>query len=66
MTPPKDWDHREMVCDVLPVHVTKDPSVISFWKPTEAELKLLAEGGSVALVIYGKSMPPVSVEVVKE
>lgn len=36
----------------------------SYWKPTEAELELLNDGGSVKLTILGSACPPVIVETV--
>lgn len=32
----------------------------SYWKPTEQELAYLAEGGVVALTVWGDSHPPVN------
>jgi hypothetical protein len=41
-----------------------EPGVIaSVWEPDEEELRLLAEGGRVRLVIWGEPIPPVSVDV---
>lgn len=35
------------------------PAVVSYWKPSENELAILAGGGSIALWVVGATMPPV-------
>jgi hypothetical protein len=47
--------HRGATPDGLPV-------VVSCWKPTAEELAEIQRTGRVWLVIYGQTMPPVSVE----
>jgi hypothetical protein len=39
------------------------PAVVSYWKPTENELAILASGGSIALWVVGASMPPIMLAV---
>jgi hypothetical protein len=65
---PHDWDHeRHGSCGSLPVQVMNEhrlgPVIRSFWVPTEAELQILKNGGSVMLEICGHGMPPVSMHV---
>jgi hypothetical protein len=51
----------------LPVRVGFDsedesmPTVASYWKPTDEELQDLIEGGSVEVVVLGRTHPPISV-----
>lgn len=33
-------------------------AMVSYWKPSENELAILASGGSVALWVVGTTMPP--------
>lgn len=48
------------------VEVARDtegaPVFMSTWEPSEAERRLLAEGGTVSLVVWGKAHPPVAIE----
>lgn len=63
---PAGWDQKELPCGALPITRTEcegKPVVVSYWKPTEHELKALVDGGTVALWVLGDTMPPVSVEV---
>ena len=39
------------------------PAVVSYWKPTENELAILAAGGSIALWVIGSTMLPVMLAV---
>jgi hypothetical protein len=39
------------------------PVMVSFWKPDAADLAILAEGGTVALWVYGEVHPVVAVGV---
>jgi len=39
------------------------PHVVSFWMPTAEELATLNAGGTVALWIVGRTMPPAAVSV---
>jgi hypothetical protein len=41
------------------------PSLLSFWKPSLAELALLNEGRPVLIAVAGNSLPPMSVTVDK-
>jgi len=53
-------------CDDLSVTVgnwSGYPCIVSHWKPSPEELKLLNEGKPVQLTIVGRSMPPVSLMV---
>ena len=63
---PAGWDQSALPCDALAV--TRDvvdgvPCVVSFWKPSDAELATLQAGGSVALWVVGETMRPVSLTV---
>jgi hypothetical protein len=37
------------------------PVVASYWRPTDAELKELLEGGCVEIVVLGYTHPPLSI-----
>lgn len=39
------------------------PCIVTFWKPTEEEMRMLLSGGNVMLYVFGTSHPPVAVEV---
>ncbi len=41
------------------------PTIISYWKPSEEDLKILNSGGCVALNVLGQTMYPVFMECVK-
>ena len=63
---PVGWDQKELPCSALPVtRVEQDgmPAMVSFWRPTAAELAALNKGGTVALWVYGVAHPPVAVGV---
>jgi hypothetical protein len=63
---PVGWDQSALPCDVLPVTrtvVDGVPCIMSFWKPSAAELASLQAGASVALWVVGETMPPVSLTV---
>lgn len=49
-------------CDSLPATMMTEPEpmIASFWRPTESELKILNEGGSVILYVFGTAHPPVA------
>ena len=59
------------IADSLPAYVEKhvEPNgratmlITSFWKPSDAELKILADGGAVSLTIFGAPIPPVQIGV---
>lgn len=61
---PQGWDEAAQgPCMALPVvrGTLPDgmPRIDSFWKPTDAELKALNEGGAVNLAVFAKSHPVV-------
>jgi hypothetical protein len=61
---PAGWDQKEIPCDALPVtDVVQDglPWMVSFWRPTAAELATLQAGGTVALWISGRVHPVVAI-----
>lgn len=63
---PLGWDQQEMSCSALPitrVTIEGTPAMVSFWRPTAAELTQLNAGGTVALCVFGGIHPPVSVGV---
>ncbi len=39
------------------------PCVVSFWRPDAADLAALNAGGTIALSICGRTMPPAAVYV---
>lgn len=39
-------------------------AVISCWKPTKEEIEQLQKTGRIWLIVYGKKMPPVSLQTV--
>ena len=41
------------------------PAMISVWKPTEAELEVLMNGGFVMLTVLGNSHPPVMLDTLR-
>lgn len=49
-------------CSALPItriqYSDGTPAVASYWRPTPAELALLAEGAAVRLTILGTTHPP--------
>lgn len=60
---PEGWNQAELPVVDLGITDTVQggvPTIMSFWKPTAAELALLNGGGLVTLSIVGRSMPPVS------
>jgi hypothetical protein len=71
---PKNWaeENPHLPCYALPIlreyiqdGFKSHPCVVSFWKPTDDELEILANGGSVRLSVLGQSMAPVIVGVEK-
>lgn len=63
---PQGWDQSQGTCDALPVtriDTTQGPAVCSYWKPTREEIRMLAAGGLVELLIMGETMPPVALGV---
>lgn len=40
-----------------------EPAVVSFWRPTDAELSLMAQGYAVRLCVMGRTHPPLSLGV---
>lgn len=59
--PPQGISDKD--CGSLPVKRFESnfgKAYTSFWKPTISELKILNEGGSVALTVYGPTHPMVS------
>ena len=43
---------------------SNSPTIMSYWKPTDAELAELIVGGHIRLSIIGEGMPPVALSVV--
>jgi hypothetical protein len=53
-------------CAALPVTRTEwmgYPAIISFWRPSAAEIEELRNGALVALRTLGQTTPPVAIEV---
>lgn len=53
---------------VLPLHILRTtellgdsicPKIVSAWKPTEEEIRLISEGGLVYFHCYGYTHPPI-------
>jgi hypothetical protein len=63
---PVGWNQGDLPCGALPITRTECegmPAVVSYWRPSENELAILAGGGSVALWVVGTTMPPVMLAV---
>jgi hypothetical protein len=63
---PRQWDQDELPCDAMPItrtEVNDRPAIISFWRPTAAELAQLNAGALVAVWMIGHTMPPTSIGV---
>lgn len=60
---PKNWDTAKYgPCITLPVRRTIDGFYQSAWEPSPEELRLLNEGGSIILSVFG-GQPPVMLSV---
>jgi hypothetical protein len=60
---PKDWDQGAMPCGALAItrcDIDGLPCIMSFWRPSLEEINILKEGGTVALMVFGQGMPPVT------
>lgn len=55
LAPPTDWDHQANgICNSLPVVDVVENNLnymVSFWKPSQAELDLLNKGHAIALFV---------------
>jgi hypothetical protein len=63
---PAGWNQSELPCSALAITdmvVDGVPHVVSFWRPSEDELKALNNGGTVGLWIVGQTMPPAALTV---
>ena len=63
---PKGWDQTRAAVSALPITRTEfegHPAIISFWRPSAAEIEQLRNGALVALWTIGASTPPVALEV---
>ena len=63
---PAGWDQRTLPCNALPITRTDwdgVPAVVSFWKPTPAEIQATKAGPPVMLWVAGSTMPPVALMV---
>lgn len=63
---PACWDQKTLPCNALPI--TRADwngvlAVVSFWKPTPAEIEAIKAGQSVMLWVAGSTMPPVALMV---
>jgi hypothetical protein len=49
-------------CNALPItriqYSDSTPAVVSYWRPSPAELALLARGSAVRLTVLGRTHPP--------
>lgn len=60
---PAGWDQQQLECSALAitdVTVDEQPAVVSFWQPSTEELAILNAGGTIALWVFGRDMPPVA------
>jgi hypothetical protein len=39
------------------------PAIVTFWRPSEQEMRMLLAGANVMLYVFGTDHPPVTVEV---
>ena len=63
---PAGWDQEELPCGALPITRTKVDGidcVVSYWRPTAAELAELNAGSLVMLHVIGMTMPLMAVGV---
>jgi hypothetical protein len=64
---PPSWDHSQQgYCNALPVTKVLEGdrvSMVSFWRPSAAELKAINAGAPIMLWIHSASHPPVSIGV---
>lgn len=63
---PVGWDQGELPCSALAIteaDMNGVPCVVSFWRPDAADLAALNAGGTIALSICGRTMPPAAVYV---
>jgi len=63
---PDGWDQAHLLCNALPItriEIEGMPALVSYWKPSENELAMLTDGGSIALTVLGVTMPPVMLAV---
>jgi hypothetical protein len=59
---PAGWDQQALPCNALPVTFQSDetgPCFTSFWQPSDAEKKAIADGALVKLSIFNSTHPPV-------
>lgn len=66
---PHDWKQEELTCTALAVTTSEFdgvPCVKSYWFPSAEELVALQNGHMVELTIFGRSMPPVMINVLAE
>jgi hypothetical protein len=47
------------------VHRVQDGLIESVWAPTEAERRVIAEGGAIVLALHMEPIPPISMRVIK-
>ena len=65
---PDDWSSNAK-CDALFARrETRGdlPVVLTAWKPSDLEMRILREGGSIILGIVGTDQPPVFIEVSRD
>lgn len=66
---PNGWDQQQIECGALPitqVSVEGTTAMVSFWRPSDDELKALNAGASLRLWVYGTAHPPVALDVDRE
>lgn len=61
---PENWPHHLEPMSVLPVRFDTRPdgvpTIVSYWRPTPAELAILAEGGYIRLTAFDLRQQPVA------
>ena len=63
---PAGWNQGELPCAALPITRAKFgemEAVVSYWRPSAADLAVLNAGGSIELSILGRTRPPVMLSV---
>lgn len=63
---PHGWNQDQVSCNALPVTLKQEQTgmrQVSYWQPSEAEKKAIADGALVELSVYGAAHPPVWINV---
>lgn len=63
LNPPKGQENQVSTLYIQRGAVDGYETCVSFWQPTEAELATLLAGGSVQLLVLGRTHPPLGLTV---